>query len=39
MIKLFIMCTLIIFNERKQICKTHGLKLVGENGEEFNKGK
>jgi len=39
MIKLFIVCTLIIFNEKRQICKTHGLKLVDENGEEYNKEK
>ena len=39
MVKLFIVCTLIIFNEKRQICKTHGLKLVDENGEEYNKEK
>ena len=39
MIKLFIVCTLIIFNEKNQICKTHGLKLVVEIGEEYNKEK
>ena len=30
---------IIIFNEKRQICKTHGLKLVDENGEEYNKEK
>ena len=30
MIRIYILCTIIVFNEKIQICKFHGLKLLNE---------